>query len=322
MSLSMGTLAQGGVRLDSFVVRGGQYAPWVHAAMAWTVDNSDRLWLFGGFQTGDTTTNAIGYMTEASAIANTITPSSASLPVALGYHRAVTLPAGTIWVTGGMQTPYTTPTSTWRTFDPTTQVWSSSSSSSVLARTGHGMAVLGSYVYVFGGTTGASLASPTASVYRYSVTDLYTGTAVASMPTPKDRFGYCVHSGEIWVAGGNYGGEVATVWSFDGTSWTARPNLPTAWGNTPQLWSVDGELFLTGGRRTGYENNDGVWQLTGSSWTRVGTMPIPSEDTIAGREQAAWGRLGDTLVIQGGYTVTAASVPTYNGNVFTASVLG
>ncbi len=99
------------------------------------------------------------------------------------------------------------------------------------------------------------------------------------LPHPLQEITAVAHEGTIVVAGGIDEGisVVNEVWSFDGTAWTALPDLPAP-RHHAMLVSLDGTLYLLGGMASlRFEPLDTVFALPNgaSAWETLAALPRP-----------------------------------------------
>src|SRR4029077_1215574 len=78
--------------------------------------------------------------------------------------------------------------------------------------------------------------------------------------------------GKLYVIGGfdAAGNSLRTVWVFDGTAWTAGPQLPLGLDHTPAA-SLDDHVYVAGGHSFGRDSAR-FFRLDGSSWTELAPM--------------------------------------------------
>lgn len=190
------------------------------------------------------------------------------------------------------------------------------------ARAAHGMAVLGSDLYAFGGVgpgTDFSNFPVYDTVVKFGGTvGAVTVTTVAPMPAPRSRFGYAVLNDRIYVIGGNYLGDndtVNTVFSYDGDTWRIEPPLPVALGHSPVAVVVGNRIYVTGGRVAGQPSSKATYSFDGSGWRTETPM------LTTGTEQGFGANLGGGLVYGGGFNVNAAGAAVASNAVVTGAIV-
>jgi len=153
---------------------------------------------------------------------------------------------GQVYVFGGSIHKVTTNNS-W-SYDPATRSWTSRAPYPGLARDHMGVAALGSFIYLIGGTTRWPQPSVT-TVQKYSPSS-DTWTAVAPLPTARAATGVAVMNGRIYVAGGATAAvSVADFTAYDPATdtWTALPPMPTPRDHLTAA-VVNGKFYAIGGR--------------------------------------------------------------------------
>ncbi len=152
----------------------------------------------------------------------------------------------------------------WSTADGVT--WTSATLSAEFSpRYGHGCAVLGDTMWVFGGL----LEDGTPSGEAWNSADGIHWTRVVPDPPflPRPGFTCVVLDGVLWVIGGGDDG----LWhTTDGINWSLKPYQHPGARMGHATFEHEGKIWLVGGR--GWDHvarNDIWWSIDGASWTRV-----------------------------------------------------
>lgn len=118
------------------------------------------------------------------------------------------------------------------------------------------------------------------------------------LPTPLQEISAVELDGRIWVVGG-FNGMLrveARVRIFDPATneWSDGPELPDTRHHV-QLATFEGDFYVFGGMRAGFEPLDTVYVLRSgaSEWEQLGAMPSDRAAGVAGR-------IGDRIYIAGG----------------------
>jgi N-acetylneuraminic acid mutarotase len=195
------------------------------------------------------------------------------LPNACAAHCGVSV-GDTMYVIGGMERIDGRPRGVKSVFkfDGRTQVWSKAAPMPV-HRTYAGACVVGSNIYILGGTNAGDII--TATTYRYSV-DTDAWSTLAPMPEVKTRHRVCTVRGLIYVLGGMSSKSTcsSSVHRFDSVAnlWsTVAPMLSPRY--TSASFVLDGILHVAGGWKRGrslssVERYDAVLD----TWTEVSAM--------------------------------------------------
>lgn len=188
---------------------------------------------------------------------------------------------GAMYLTGGDES--TTPKSTevWKSTDGIT--WALLTSSPGWAgRSVHGCVSDGTYIYVFGGSSGAVL-----NVFYNDIWRSADGITWVQMNATCDwdyrhEFGFAYMGGAIYVYGGykrtTPGGSSSRcndVWkSIDGgLNWTSLGDA--SWDDRREMayGTYDSKIWCLGGDATSGWKNDVWWSSDGSSWTQQSNAP-------------------------------------------------
>lgn len=153
---------------------------------------------------------------------------------------------GQVYVFGGSIHKVTT-NSAW-SYDPATRVWTSRAPYPGLARDHMGVAAVGDFIYLIGGTT----RWPQPSVITVQKYNPSTNTWSAAAPLPGERAatGVAVMNGRIYVAGGSRAAVSVsdfTVYDPATDTWAVLPPMPTARDHLTAA-AVGGKIYAVGGR--------------------------------------------------------------------------
>lgn len=132
-----------------------------------------------------------------------------------------------------------------------------------------GLVVLDNRLLWIGGNDGSTQRSEI-----YQSTDGATWTEVGNTPFAANAFGFTMHQGKLYIAGG-YNNADNVYSTENGLDWTLIGHLPQN-NHGGSLVSVGGELIYAGG----HDGNLFDWVLAstdGANWTQVGTLAVPRE---------------------------------------------
>ncbi len=93
-----------------------------------------------------------------------------------------------------------------------------------------------------------------------------------SLPTPIEEAGAASAGGKLYVMGGfnAAGASLASVYVFDGASWSSGPRLPIPVDH-PSAASLDGLVYLAGGHSNGGDSAR-LFRLDSDHWTELAPM--------------------------------------------------
>jgi hypothetical protein len=171
------------------------------------------------------------------------------------------------------------------------------------------VAVVGDYIYLFGGYTGSAY---TDVIYRASVSDPTSWTSAGTLPGSLHVSQVAVVGDYIYLFGGHDDSASTDVIYrasvSDPTSWTSAGTLPGSL-HASQVAVVGDYIYLFGGADSVYTNV--IYRASVSdptSWTSAGTLPV-----ALGYSQVAV--VGDYIYLFGGYNGSA-----YTNVIYRASV--
>ncbi|EDQ84409.1 uncharacterized protein MONBRDRAFT_30300 [Monosiga brevicollis MX1] len=158
-----------------------------------------------------------------------------------------------------------------------------------------------------------AVAGHTTGSFRLNSTRIFDGQgwqAAPAMPDARTDACVAVHAGEVYVAGGRFGGIMNDVQSFNGLSWVTRPALPDPRHKAACVF-FRGELVLTGGSDGATRAH--VFALRNGAWATLPAMPLARSDHAAVVYQ-------DELHVLAGTTSSTTSVITsvviFNGTTW------
>lgn len=133
---------------------------------------------------------------------------------------------------------------------------------------------------------GRDAPTPTVDAPRLADAPLAAGWSRGpDLPQPMQEIAGTVHDGAIVIAGGiNRSLTILdTVWRFDGTTWTALPDMPAP-RHHMMLVSTPGALYALGGMQSlAFDPLDTVWRLPdgATAWETATPMPEPRAAAVA-----------------------------------------
>jgi len=147
-----------------------------------------------------------------------------------------------------------------------------------MARGGHGVAVVGSKIFVMGGSFGEGTTGNN-EVYD-PLTN--TWTTKSSIPTPRSAFGIAAVENKIYVIGGSYTGNTTSglneVYDPSTDTWETRTSMPTS--RTYLVANeVNGKIYVMAGFTFPHPpfptlcNKTEVYDPVTDSWTEKAQMP-------------------------------------------------
>jgi hypothetical protein len=97
----------------------------------------------------------------------------------------------------------------------------------------------------------------------------------AALPAPIEEAAAASAGGKLYVMGGfnAAGASLASVYVFDGSTWSAGPPLPLPVDH-PSAATLDGRLYLSGGHSNGSDTGR-LLRLDGGYWTDMAPMHFP-----------------------------------------------
>lgn len=261
-----------------------------------------RMLVWGGYDASATGTGSVYYVPRPKANSWSSVVATAA-PTARRYHTAVW--TGSEMIIWGGDTNIATPTctNTGARYNPVTNAWSATSTTSQVARCDHSAVWTGGRMIVWGGRSSVGTALATGAVYN-PVANTWTTTSTTSAPSSRMRHTAVWTGSEMIVWGGVSGttlrGDGArynlstNAWSaVTATGAPAARNLHTAvWtGSQMIVWggnanSAGGAPLNTGGRYT-----------PGGAWTATATGSAP---VARDGHTAIW--TGSRMIIWGGFT--------------------
>ncbi|MBV9146908.1 MAG: hypothetical protein JO065_13400, partial [Acidobacteria bacterium] len=225
----------------------------------------------------------------------------APMPTARGYLGAASL-NGKIYALGG-RTQSASPLGIAEVYDPNSNVWLSSTTSSGISpmptpRSSLAAAAVNGKIYAIGGIDGNNLALPTVEVYDPNTnawTSSSSSNAIAPMPTPRYGLVAVAVNGKLYAIGGRSGSgalDVVEVYDPDSNSWTSSTTfaglapLPTAREGAAAA-VVNGKIYVIGGAGSSIFNTVEVYDAVLNTWNAVAAMPSEnfyfSADAVDGK---------------------------------------
>jgi N-acetylneuraminic acid mutarotase len=247
-----------------------------------------KLYVFGGFHVGTTTTARSDVYDPA---ANTWTRLP-DLPEQL-THSAVVADGTTIWLVAGYVGNHPGPAtrSVWR-FDTVSRTYTRGPQ--LPAPRGAGAAaVVGRQLHFFGGTSRVAGSTADPDQQDHWVLPLDGGTAWTSrapLPNPRNHLASAVVDGRIYAVGGQHNEDENTglqsdVHRFDPATnaWTKVASLPKARSHIVTVVR-DGQVLVLGGTNPGNSASSDVtaYSPAADAWTRLPSLPGGRKTPVAG----------------------------------------
>jgi N-acetylneuraminic acid mutarotase len=261
-----------------------------------------RWYLFGGFNSGfqpQKTSYAFDPQTNKyTQIADM--PEALTHVSAQAYGNKVYFVGGYVGKTSGGQTFGSA--KTW-VYDTAANTWSQGVNLPE-ARAGGGSAVIGNYLYYYGGET-LNRASTSNKTWRLDLTNpSATWQVRANMPEGRNHLSSVAYNGLIYAFGGQTGYDdnlvaKTDVWSYDpaADAWTRRASLPGPRSHVVNSYVVTGgKLYVFGGESAHKATLSStiVYDFANNSWSSA--TPLPRA-----RMSACVALLGDKIYVVGGY---------------------
>jgi N-acetylneuraminic acid mutarotase len=254
-----------------------------------------EVYVIGGFTGSGMLTDTVeAYNPETNTWRNV-----ASFPTPLHHANAATV-GGKIYVLGFLLDAAFTPTGDALVYDPMTDAWTDVTA--MPAGTGRGaagVAVVGTEIFVFGGSRSGTVAD--ASAFD---TASETWRTLPSMPAPREHMAATTIDGIVYVGGGRANGITGftdVVLSFDPQreSWSTLAPIPTARGGVAGS-ALAGRFFVFGGEgnpddASGVFDDTEAYDPTNDTWEVLLPMEVP-------RHGLGAATVGDRIYLPGGAT--------------------
>lgn len=261
-----------------------------------------RLYVFGGFSVGLTTTARSDVYDPATGVWSRLP----DMPEQLTHSTAV-VDGSRIWLVGGYvgNHPGPSTTSVW-VFDTATRSWARGPSLPQ-ARGAGAASLLGRQLHFFGGST--RISGVTTDRPEHWSLDLDGGTTWqrrADFPTPRNHLASATVGGSLFAFGGQFtedeaNGLQARVDRYDLATgrWQRVADLPRARSHTVAVVQ-DGRVLLIGGTDPGgAPSADATWYDPATdAWARMTSLPGARKSPVAGL-------VGGTVLVSGGSNATS-----------------
>jgi N-acetylneuraminic acid mutarotase len=262
-----------------------------------------KLYAFGGFYTG-TTTTARSDVYDPAADSWSRLP---DLPEQV-THSPVVVDGTTMWLIGGYVGNHPGPAtrSVWR-FDTVARTFSRAPDLPAPRGAG-GAAIVGRELHFFGGTNrvAGSTADPDQPDHWVLALDGGTSwTSRAPLPNPRNHLAGAVVDGLIYAIGGQHNGNEDTGLQSDvhrfnpaTNTWTKMASLPKARSHSVAVVR-DGQILVLGGTNPGNTASSDVtaYSPAGNAWSKLPSLP-------GGRKTSVAGLIGGTVYLSGGSLAT------------------
>ncbi|MBG6239956.1 N-acetylneuraminic acid mutarotase [Mycetocola sp. CAN_C7] len=263
-----------------------------------------KLYVFGGFYTGTTTTARSDVYDPA---ANTWSQLP-DLPEEL-THSAVVADGSTVWLVGGYVDNHPGPS--------TRSVWKYNTVSRTYTRgpllpapRGAGAAaIVGRELHFFGGTSRVAGSTADPDQPDHWVLNLDNGTtwgARAPLPNPRNHLAGATVAGKVYAIGGQHNenentGLQSDVHRFDPATnaWTKVASLPKARSHIVSVVR-DGQILVLGGTNPGNTASSDVtvYSPDSNTWSKLPSLP-------GGRKTAVAGLINGVVYLTGGSLATS-----------------
>lgn len=263
-----------------------------------------KLYVFGGFYTGTTTTARSDVFDPATNTWSRLP----DLPEEL-THSAVVADGNTIWLVGGYVDDHPGPAtrSVWK-FDTSSRTYTRGPLLPAPRGAG-GAAIVGRALHFFGGTNRVAGSTADPDQPQHWVLNLDGGTtwsARANLPNPRNHLAGATVDGKIYAIGGQHNenentGLQADVHRFDPAtnSWTKVASLPKARSHIVSVVR-DGQLYVLGGTNPGNTASSDVtvYSPGTDTWSKAPSLP-------GGRKTPVAGLIDGTVYLSGGSHATS-----------------
>lgn len=266
-----------------------------HTAV-WTGVVTNKMIVWGGYNIS-TPTNS-GGVYDPVADSWTLTSTGANCPNARYFQSAVwTGIKMIIW--GGYSPGPSTVYNTGGAYDPVTNTWTvTSTSSAPSSRTFHTAIWTGTKMIVWGGSNATGTPTNTGGVYD-PLTDTWTAISLTNAPVARERHTAIWTGSKMIVWGGNNGG---TYYNNGGiydpvtNTWapTSNVNAPSTRTVHSAVWTGS-KMIIWGGTNGTNTNTGGVYDASTDTWVGTSTTGAPSARSI---HTAVWS--GSRMIVWGG----------------------
>lgn len=247
-----------------------------------------KLYVFGGFYTG-TTTTARSDVYDPAANSWSQLP---DLPEEL-THSAVVADGNTVWLVGGYVDNHPGPStrSVWK-YDTVNRTYTRGPLLPAPRGAG-GAAIVGRELHFFGGTSRVAGSTADPDQPDHWVLNLDNGTtwsARAPLPNPRNHLAGATVDGKIYAIGGQHNenentGLQSDVHRFDPTTnaWTKMASLPKARSHIVSVVR-DGQILVLGGTNPGNTASSDVtaYAPESNTWSKLPSLPGGRKTSVAG----------------------------------------
>jgi N-acetylneuraminic acid mutarotase len=248
-----------------------------------------KLYVFGGY---------INSSFQATTRSDVYDPATntwtqiADLPLPI-THAGVAIDGDTIYLAGGY-VGNIPPTVTAKVFkyNVTTNSWRQGRSLPA-ARGAGGLGVLGRNLHFFGGLN-VNRTLDKGNHWVFNLDGSTPWVSKASLPNPRNHFGYTVNDGNIYVIGGQHllderRKNQSDVHSYDPltNAWTKQASLPIPRShNHTSTFVNNGRILIVGGRANGLPDPMTLANVTEydpivNTWAELSPLPEPRQATVA-----------------------------------------
>jgi N-acetylneuraminic acid mutarotase len=283
----------------SWVTMGSSGAPAARFSdiQVWT---GSKMIIWGGFVPNSSWVKNGGIFDPVTNSWSTMNSSSAAAPSARSYASGVWTDAGMI-VWGGRLTSDSSWTNTGAIYNPTTDTWSTLTTTNAPAKRALHVAVsTGSKMIIWGGTDGGwpwdvgKVDLNTGGVYD-TVTQTWSATSLTNAPSARAGTSAVWTGSKMIIWGGNY---LSTGGSYDPSTntWSATTTTGAPSGRIQHtaVWTGT-QMIVWGGYNGGWLNTGGVYTPSSDSWSATTTTNAPTART---GHYAVWS--GTQMIIWGG----------------------
>lgn len=261
-----------------------------------------RLYVVGGFAVEDGVTTAVEVYDPTSDSWETRAP----LPIPL-HHPSIAAHDGKIYTAGGYTDMNFTPTDQAFSYDPALDNWTPIAP--IPQPVGaHMLVSLGDRVYFIGGAPGGF------TLWAYDRMNDEWITDLSQMPTQREHLGAAAHDGKLYVVGGRWTNNLASVDVYDpeADEWSQAEPMPTARGGfsvatvNGLIFAGGGEAFSAGGSCT--FNRAEFYNPETNTWGRIPDMPTARHGITSASLDGKWYVIGGGMGAGGATFTTMTDV--------------